>query len=279
MRRRHFKYDYVAVGHVTIDVLDKGGATVRQPGGGALYSGLQAARLGLRTLVITRGRQAEIFGLIGPLADELDVHVLPAPHTTTLATFSSGQTRTQRLLAWAGQMELPTTVKADILHLAPIASETPPQPPAGAGFVAITPQGLIRAWRRQGDLLRHVDLSAEALPRHFDAAVISERERAHCEPLLAAASGCGATVAVTSDAGPTVLRCPEGCLQLSPRRVRTPVDDLGAGDVFAAAMFVALREGARPREAARFASAAAALRVSGAGPAAIADRAAIESLL
>ena len=56
-------------------------------------------------------------------------------------------------------------------------------------------------------------------------------------------------------------------------------DDLGAGDVFAAAFFVALSEARSPLEAARFANAAAAVRMSGTGAGAIGDRSAIERRL
>jgi sugar/nucleoside kinase (ribokinase family) len=67
-------------------------------------------------------------------------------------------------------------------------------------------------------------------------------------------------------------------------RVRVPViedfcDDVGAGDVFAAAFFVALHEGRPARAAAAFANAAAAVRIAGAGAGAIGDRAAIEARL
>ena len=56
-------------------------------------------------------------------------------------------------------------------------------------------------------------------------------------------------------------------------------DDVGAGDVFAAAFFVALREGHPTRAAAAFANAAAAVRIAGAGADAIGDRTAIEARL
>jgi sugar/nucleoside kinase (ribokinase family) len=56
-------------------------------------------------------------------------------------------------------------------------------------------------------------------------------------------------------------------------------DDVGAGDVFAAAFFVALREGHPARAAAAFANAAAAVRIAGAGAGAIGGRAAVEARL
>ena len=48
------QFDYTTVGHVTIDVLDDGS---RRAGGTAFYSALQAARLGRRALIVTRGRR------------------------------------------------------------------------------------------------------------------------------------------------------------------------------------------------------------------------------
>src|ERR1700759_307955 len=92
---------YVAVGHVTVDVLPDGR---RRPGGTALYSALQAARLGLEATIVTRGREDERRELLAPFAGELELIVEPAPVTTTLQTTGSGEQRRQRMLAWAGPM-------------------------------------------------------------------------------------------------------------------------------------------------------------------------------
>ena len=62
----------------------------------------------------------------------------------------------------------------------------------------------------------------------------------------------------------------------------TPVpvaDATGAGDIFAAAFLVALREGAAPTEAAAFANAAASLSVQGFGVQHIPSRREVEELL
>ena len=68
-------------------------------------------------------------------------------------------------------------------------------------------------------------------------------------------------------------------LELDVAPLEDPVDDLGAGDVFAAALFIALAERAVPVEAAGFANAAAAVRMRGPGPRRSASRAAIEARL
>ena len=231
-------YDYVTVGHVTIDVLADG---TRRPGGTALYSALQAARLGLRTLILTRGVPAEIEGLLEPYRDELDLRVLPAEHTTTLQTVGEGLARHQRLLAWAGPIEGPIEVDTAILHLAPVARETPREfrdaglpradaahlphadaahpphadvahppthpphahdgPPLQAEFVGLTPQGLVREWDAAGEIAL-VPLRPEQLPERCDAWVLSERERECCAEPAARATAGGTVVAVTAGDAP-----------------------------------------------------------------------------
>ena len=131
MDSRASRFDYVAVGHVTRDVIeDRGGKAVSQAGGGAFYSALQAARLGLRTLIVTQGATQEVHALLEPFSDELDLRVIPAKHTTTLSTRGSGAQRSQRLLAWAGPIVEPLTLDTRILHLAPVARR---HRPAGMG--------------------------------------------------------------------------------------------------------------------------------------------------
>src|SRR5262249_18459738 len=110
---------YLTVGHVTVDVLADGS---RRAGGTALYSALQAARLGLAARIHTRGREDEIRELLAPYAEELEVSVEPAPATTTLATTGSGEDRRQRMLAWAGPIRAEGLAPATILHLAPVAA-------------------------------------------------------------------------------------------------------------------------------------------------------------
>jgi hypothetical protein len=284
-------YDYTTVGHVTIDVLVADGS--RRPGGTAFYSALQAARLGLRTLILTRGVPAEIEALLAPHRDELDLRVLPAEHTTTLQTVGEGLTRHQRLLAWAGPIEGPLEVNTAILHLAPVARETPrawcnAHPRASerqrsvephAEFVGLTAQGLVRDWDAGGEIAL-VPPHPEQLPERCDAWVLSERERECCAAPAARAAMAGAVVAVTAGAHPTELQLPGGeCLRVPVPSVAAPVEDLGAGDVFAAAFFIALHKRLPPARAAAFANAAAAVRVAGRGPGAIGGRRAITAQL
>jgi hypothetical protein len=307
-RRLDIRFEYVTVGHVARDAVEQAGRTIFKPGGSAFYSALQAARLGLRTLVLTQGVPSEIEELLAPYRDELELRVIPARHTTTLSTRGSGDGRVQRLLAWAGPIVEPLTFDAGILHLAPIARETPVAWQGRADFLGITPQGLVRQWRpgesgtpigldasgmlgdiplvppdvdaRVGDALAgdvlQVDLDPTLLPERFDAAVLSEHECHCCRDLFPLARRHGAHVAVTAGPRPTTLHLPSagiGSVAQTPAPAGVAVrEDIGAGDVFAAAFFVALAEGRPPLEAAGFANAAAAVRIAGVGASAIGGR-------
>jgi hypothetical protein len=278
-------FDYVTVGHVTVDVLD-GGCT-RRPGGGAFYSALQAARLGLRALIVTQGSPSQIEALLEPYRKELELRIVPAPATTTLDTSWSGATRTQRVLAWAGPITETVTVDTSILHLAPVARESTSQWRGHADFIGLTPQGLARAWDEDGSgeivpspLPTDRGSLGDLLPDDLAALVISEHERATCAPLLSAATDAGAVLAITAGASATSVYLPDGAVtQVHAPAVAHPLDDLGAGDVFAAAFFISLHEGHSPAQAATYGNAAAAIRIEGAGADAIGDRSAIEALV
>jgi sugar/nucleoside kinase (ribokinase family) len=272
------RYDYVAVGHVTCDGLNDGSGERFQPGGTAFYSALQAARLGLRALIVTQGAPAQIEQLLSPYSGEIDLQVIPAPRTTTLATRGAGAVRVQSVLAWAGPIVDPPRVDTEILHLAPVARETPSCWCGSATFLGITPQGLVRDWR--SGKVKAVPLDAALLPSRFDAAVISEHERPCCELLFAAAEERGACVAVTAGARPASVHMSSGeALRAAIPPAVEVRDDLGAGDVFAATFFVALAEGREPLAAAAFANAAAAVRIAALGPNAIGTRAQVQALL
>jgi sugar/nucleoside kinase (ribokinase family) len=292
------RYDYVTVGHVTVDVFADGS---RQAGGTAFYSALQAARLGLRTLILTRGDPREIGELLDPYSGEFDLTVIPADHTTTLRTVEEGPERRQRLLAWAGPIQGPIAgstggpidVDTAILHLAPVARETPREWSGHADFVGLTPQGLVREWNADGDIA-HVPAAPELVPARRDATVFAEHEREWCGALMPKGPGSGPVapkgtstkdpggglVAVTAGAEPTAIHMPDGeTIHVAVPAIESPRDDLGAGDVFAAALFIALHEGRPPAAAAAFAHAAAAVRIAGSGPGAIGGRAAVDARL
>jgi sugar/nucleoside kinase (ribokinase family) len=272
---------------VTVDVIAADGS--RRPGGGAFYSALQAARLGLRTLILTQGSPSEIEALLEPYRNELELRILPAPATTTLLTSWPGGRRTQQVLAWAGPIAETIAVDTQILHFAPVTREIPAAWRGRADFVGLTPQGLARTWDQGGAASGTIVPSPlpgdrgsleVLLPRGCSAVVISEQERVACAPLLGAAADIGAVIAITAGPGATSVQTPGGeCTRVQAPAVAEAHEDLGAGDVFAAAFFVALHEGLSPERAAAFAGVAAAIRVEGSGADAIGNRSAIEARL
>jgi sugar/nucleoside kinase (ribokinase family) len=273
------QFDYISVGHVTVDVLEDGS---RRPGGTALYGALQAARLGLRALILTRGVPGEIEAMLEPWAAELELRVQPAGETTTLATTGQGSERTQRLLAWAGPIVPDGELKCAILHLAPVAAELPERWPQGGRLLGLTPQGLARGHPAPGGAVRPSppDAASVAQAERADAIVISEQERSVCATLLERAHAAGALIAVTAGARPATILPPGGDpIELPVQPIERPADDLGAGDVYAAALFTALAEGRSQAQAGALANAAAALRIRGVGAEAIAGRTEIEAIL
>ena len=267
------EHDYVVVGHVVIDIDVETGA--RTPGGSALYSGLQAARLGRRTLLITAGDPDELNEVLATYAGEFDLLVQPRRSTTTFVTSGLGLERTQRRTGWAGEIEDPGPLAASILHIAPVAHETSPVRTDPGGFVGVTPQGLIRRWDDDG-APSYVALEPALMPSRFDALVLDVVERGYCSAVVDAAAATGAIVAVTAGAdGVEIVNTGARLPSIEPE---TLTEDLGAGDVFSAAFFIALHDGWDPIDAARFGHAAAAVRLAGHGPAAVGRREAIERL-
>lgn len=271
------RFDYVAVGHVTVDVLADG---TRRAGGSALYGALQAARLGLRALIVTCGVVEEVRELLAPYRGELEADISPAAQTTTLSASGWGSRRRQRMLAWAGPVPGPPAAVAEaaILHLAPVAREISGPIAGTARLVGMTPQGLVREWASDGAEIElgKPEPEAVAVARCCNAVVVNESERTACVALIDAALAAGAIATVTAGSRPVeILTAGAAPVEVPVAPMRDAVDDLGAGDVFAAALFISLDRGAGPAEAVRFASAAAAVRMAGHGPDAVGDSAAI----
>lgn len=271
--------DYLAIGHLTLDRLPDGGFI---PGGTALYGAVQAARLGLRAGVLTAGHGAALAGPLAPYRDALVLDLAETPETTVFVNVGIGAARRQSVEGWAGPLALTGRVpEARIVHLGPVAREIEPAalPEFAPGvFVGATPQGWLRRWGADGRVTEHpLDLPPELTGR-LDALVLSETEAPLARAAIAAVRGGGGLVAVTRGASDCLLLNRAGELRV-PTAERPIVDDTGAGDVFAAAFFVAIAEGQPPLAAVRFAHAAAGLSIGGLGASAIADRAAIERAL
>lgn len=275
--------DYVVVGHCALDRQLDG---TLLPGGTALYSALTAARLGMHVGVLTAGEPEVLAAALSPYRDAFELVIIPAAATTTFENVPTPQGRKQTLHVWAGfirpEMMPDGWQGATVLHLGPIADELPPDAWATAldhsQWPVTTPQGWLRRWDTLPGMIRHVLLALPAaLCAHLRVAVISDEEEAVAGAFAREIATHGMSAITHGPGGAELLNmATETHVSAFPT---VAVDETGAGDVFAAALFVGLARGEMPATAARMACAAAALSITGRGPSAIPTTAIVRQLL
>lgn len=260
----------VVVGHVCRDVI--GGSPGWRVGGSVFYAASAAAKLGASVGVVTAGaREVEALrSLPRTTVINLDARV----STSFENIYELGQ-RQQYVRAVAPRIpdELvpPEWRKAPLALLAPVLDEVPLSmlrlfPRA---LVGVSAQGYMRRWDSGGAVQSKVwDRAMEVLP-HVAAAFFSEEDvRGQSQGWL-------------SYRGPVLVmtRGKLGCDVIhSGRRRSVPgfpadeIDPTGAGDVFAAAFMLRLREEREPLDAAAFANCVASFSVVAQGAAALPTR-------
>jgi sugar/nucleoside kinase (ribokinase family) len=162
----------------------------------------------------------------------------------------------------------PAMPSVDVLHVAPVARELSLREvldSCAAAFVGVTAQGLLRHWDNQGRVVPGPLHDYSDVLARINAVVLSEAEAAIAGEFLAGLVRAGGIAVVTMGDRGGQARSPQGTSYYRAYRDVTLVDDTGAGDVFAASLFLELASGTRLSSALRFASAAAALSVTGIG--------------
>jgi sugar/nucleoside kinase (ribokinase family) len=257
--------DYLVIGDLTCDLLPSGGSTL---GGTVLYAATTAARLGAGAAVLTSGDPAQ------PLALPAGVQSAIVP-SHTRATFENRYTpegRIQFLHALGARLRfehLPDAwCAAPVVHLGPLTGEFGLDLAAHFpnSLVGVTPQGWMRAWDDPlpAPIRRVVWRPEPAQLRHVDVLVLSVEDVGGDENLAASYARSCQLVAVTRGAlGSTLyIGGAPHAIGAIPAVERDPT---GAGDVFAAALLLRLRETGDPLAAASFASTVAACAVEGSG--------------
>lgn len=242
---------YVAIGHVCQDVVASG----RVLGGTVTYAALTAAALNWDVSVLTRVRtDLDLSSLRG-----IDWIRLSSAHTTTFENVYTAQGRVQTLHSVADSI---TSADAeiyrdgiDVVHLAPIANEVDPKLVSAfdGALIGVTPQGWMRQWDTSGRVSPHPWKDAQAILQHADAVISSVADVAGDWSLIEHWASMTHVLVVTQG--------PQGCTvyvdgksQHVPVQAIDDVDPTGAGDIFAAAYFVYLRQTQHPIKAARFAN-------------------------
>ena len=252
--------DYLAVGHVTEDVWRDGRIT---PGGTVMYSARAAQRMVARVGVLTAAAATFDMAAVYP---DIEVHRIDAPTTTQFENIYTPHGRVQITRPCLVDLEPQGDLQAKILHLAPVCNEVSAKFAAQAPrsvFVGVTPQGWLRRWNGHGRVSQHPSnwKDADIILSRADAIVSSvEDVNGDWQVLCNWAARCKLLVATQGPEGCTVF------ISGKPTHVPAPpvteVEATGAGDIFAAALFIALQRGDDPVRACTFANCIAAHSVT-----------------
>lgn len=254
--------DYLTIGHVTEDVWPDGRIT---PGGTAWFASLAAQRLVDQVSVLTAAAANYDAAKFLP---GIDVHRVPSPTTTQFENIYTPHGRIQYTRPSPVRLtpdQLTDDLRgAKIMHLAPLCDEVSAAFVTQTGpdvFIGVTPQGWLRRWDETGRVYPKDWDSAPQVLARADAVVISIDDVAGNWKLALTWAAQARLFVVTQSA--------HGCalfLDGKPHHVPTPqveeVDPTGAGDIFAATLFVTLQRGADPVEACAFANCVAAQSVT-----------------
>jgi len=267
--------DYLMLGHFTRDVLPDGTTT---PGGTSLYAALTAHRLGRNVGVVSAPA-----GLPTGWPDAIQIVFHPSPNPPTFENRYTSAGREQ-ILHTASQPitreVIPAAWRAaPLIHLGPVLGETPEElvDAFPGALLGVTPQGWMRTWNDplpSPVIYRPWQPTPRVLER-IDALVLSIEDVRGDEALVASYARHCSLVSLTRGAQGSTLFL-RGVPHHVPAFSAAERDPTGAGDVFAAALLIRLRETGDPLDAARFASYVAALSVEGAGISRIPERNVIE---
>lgn len=268
--------DYLAIGHVAVDITPEG----NQLGGSVAYAALTARALGMRVGIITSfGSDAPIQAL-----DGIQIVNIPADFSTTFENVTTKQGRKQTLHHQASKINFedvpPLWKDSSIVHLAPIAQELDmtlaQQFPSS--FVGVTPQGWMRAWDEKGQVYAGAWENSEQVLGYAGSVIMSVEDIDRDLELAESMAHQTRILCLTEGKLGSVLYWNGDRRRFRPPSV-TEMESTGAGDIFAAAFFVRLFNTRDPWEAARFATNLAAYSVTRTGLNGIPTKQEIESSL
>ncbi|MBC7251185.1 MAG: ribokinase [Anaerolineae bacterium] len=260
--------DYLVIGHVTKDVLN-GGFTV---GGTATYSALTARNFGYRVGVVT---SADPDLDLEDVLQGVSVVRQPAVATTTFQNIYVDGARQQFIRAVADDIRAesvpPAWRNTPIVHVGPVSQEGCTVELVSVftdSLIGMTPQGWMRQWDDQGRVFPRLLTDPESILPLARAVILSEEDVGGDLALVESYARLVDILVLTAGwKGATVYH--QGQVRHFPAREVQEVDPTGAGDIFATAYLICLRETGDPWAAARFANCVASGSVERAGLAGI----------
>jgi sugar/nucleoside kinase (ribokinase family) len=257
------RLDYLVIGHITRDITTDGRRVL---GGTASYAARTAQMLKKRVGVITSAESESGWAALS----DVEILRIPAAATTTFKNQYGPSGREQAVLSVASTLsprEVPNGWRETaVAHIGPVAQECDPALVRlfPTSFVGVTPQGWMRRWDDQGRVHRTAWEHAQAVLPHADAVVLSEEDIVGREDLIPFWAGMTPILVVTRGENGCTVYTGGATHDIPGLRVET-LDPTGAGDIFAAALFVLLESGLQPVAAAHRANCIAAHSVTRAG--------------
>lgn len=282
---RHTSPDYVAVGHLAVDITPEG----PRLGGSAIYGALTVARMGIHAGVLTRANldtlPPEVTQELEAVSSEVELIIQAGDSTTTFENMIIAGRRQQTIHDWAGEIDWtglpPLWRSASTIHLAPIAQEFDARH-AGRltpNYLGVTPQGWLRHWPRTfpGRVTHDLPRMSNDVMSKFDGLVLSAEEYGSARELFEYVGRRGLSVLTQGAQGATAIdRHRRLEMEAYPSK---RVDTTGAGDVFAGVLFALRTKRVPVSTCLRMASAAAAISIGGPGISAIPTLAETEQLV
>lgn len=295
-KRGAFKFDHfdiVSVGHFCIDSISL--PNKQRPynvlGGSVTYVSLSARRLGANVSVMSKVGgdfpEAYVWWLSQEGVDLSEVVRIKHEKTTRfmLEYNSDMSNRTLRLIKRAPPItveDLPNSLEAKVVHLAPIANEISHEVAVemkkSAEVLSLDPQGLVRAFNEEGfvaneplrdkrilellNLYKSSHEEIEAVTGEADlASAIKAVHNFGVETVIVTLGAKGALVSIAGD-----------CYSIPPYRSSRIVDPTGAGDTFIGGFLAEYIRGRETLWCACVGSAAASMVVEGVGPTFFGDK-------
>ncbi len=248
---------------------DSSGYTV---GGTVSFAAVTARRLGYDPVVLTRAADNIDLAVI---EEHAEVIVLSSPTTTTFANIYTPTGRVQYCYTPARPIRAADIdsrlQRAHIVLLGPLVGEIPVEVAAifpEETLVAAVPQGWMRRWDASGLVSPISWENAEQILPHVDVLILSIEDVGGDTGQIDRFLRLVPLVIMTEyKEGSTVYRRTGDLVDVVrvPPRPAQEVDPTGAGDIFATAFLLRMRQTGNPIEAARYANITASFGVEGIG--------------